>query len=137
MRVDEIRDGVIKHALVMQTNNVCADVFRPPALKTDGDSTRRDCIPEGARLQLDPTLDLDTLKGLRPAERTVARALQVYGAYLVDRSGTSLSLSFETAPDATRRSPGAVYKAAGLTHDYYGLPHIPWERLRVLSRWDG
>ncbi|MFT4164804.1 MAG: hypothetical protein QM650_06140, partial [Microlunatus sp.] len=59
VRVAEIEAGVIDHALVVQTDTVCADVVRTPALKTDGDSRRSDCIPEGARIQLDPSIDLD------------------------------------------------------------------------------
>jgi hypothetical protein len=26
-----------------------------------------------------------------------------------------------------------VYTQAGLAWDYYGMPHIPWDRLRVLA----
>ncbi len=137
IRVSEIRAGVINHALVLQGDNVCARVVRFPALKTDGGSTRSDCIPEGARLQLDPSIDLSAVKGLTPGERIVARAMQVYGGYLIDRGGTSLAASFERASDASSLSPGSTYTKAGLTHDYYGLPHVPWRRLRVLGSWTG
>ena len=137
VRVSEIQAGVIEHALVVQSDNVCAGVFRAPALKTDGDSTRADCIPEGARLQLDPSIDVSRIAGITPAERTVARALQRYGAYVIDRGGAPLSLSFERAPDATAGSPGAVYTRAGLSWDYHGMPKVPWKRLRVLKTWQG
>ena len=60
VRIAELAAGRIPHALALQTNNACP-TFRPPAVKSDGSSTRGDCIPEGARLQLDPTLDLSTL----------------------------------------------------------------------------
>jgi len=132
VRVSEIEAGLIPHALVLQSDNVCAGVVRPPALKTDGDSSRPDCIPEGARLQLDPDLDLATLD-LSPGERTVARAMQEYGGFLIDRAGTSLSASFERAPDASSTSVGSVYRAAGLGWDYHGMSAVPWDRLRVLS----
>jgi hypothetical protein len=137
IRVSEIKAGVINHALVVQSDNVCARVFRAPAIKTDGNSTRTDCIPEGARLQLDPKIDVNRIPGITPAERTVARALQRYGAYVIDRGGAPLSMSFERAPDATASSPGAVYKAAGLGWDYYGMSRIPWTKLRVLKTWQG
>lgn len=136
IRVREIERGVIPHALVLQSDNACATTFRPPARKTDGASTRSDCLPEGARLQLDPSLDLDSMR-LTKAERAVARAMQVYGGYLIDRSGTSLSVSFERAPDADAGSPGSTYRAAGLRWDYDGLEGVPWERLRVLESWQG
>lgn len=136
VRVSEIQAGRIDHALVLQSDDVCAAVARPPALKTDGDSTRGDCLPEGSRLQLDPKLDVATLSGLTSGERTVARAMQVYGGYVIDRGGAPLSVSFERAPDAGR-TPGSVYTAAGLAWDYYGLTHVPWSRLRVLRTWNG
>lgn len=137
VRVDEIAAGVINHALVVQTDNACAGRFRAPAVKTDGDSVRSDCIPEGARLQLDPTINLGAIKGLTPGERAVGRALQVHGAYVIDKAGTSMSVSFEVARDATASSPGAVYTRAGLSWDYYGMPRIPWHRLRVLATCQG
>jgi hypothetical protein len=137
IRVSEIKRGVIDHALVLQSDNVCVDVVRPPALKTDGTSTRSDCIPVGSRLQLDPSVNLSAIKGLTPAERTVARALQTYGGYLIDRGGASLSVSFERAADAGPKSTGSVYKKAGLSWDYYGMSRVPWERLWVLKTWQG
>lgn len=136
VRVAEIRAGVINHALVLQSDTACAGTFRPPALKTDGESTRSDCIPEGARLQLDPSINLAAIPGITPGERAVGRALQIYGAYLIDRADAPLSVSFELAPDASATSTGAVYSAAGLSWDYYGMPKIPWNKLRVLNAWN-
>lgn len=137
VRVAEIQAGVIDHALVMQSDNVCKGVYRAPALKTDGDSTRSDCIPEGARLQLDPSINVEAISGITAGEKAVAKALQAYGAYVIDRAGTSLAVSFELAPDATWSTPGSVYKAAGFDWDYYGMPKVPWNKLRVLSSWNG
>jgi hypothetical protein len=137
VRVDEIAAGVINHALVVQTDNACAGRYRAPALKTDGQSVRSDCIPEGARIQLDPTINLSAIPGLTPGERAVARAMQVYGAYVIDVAGTSMSVSFERARDATSTSPGATYTRAGLSWDYYGMPRVPWKRMRVLTTWQG
>jgi hypothetical protein len=77
------------------------------------------------------------IPGMSKAERTVARALQRYGAYVVDRGGAPLSVSFERAPDATATYPGSVYTALGSGWDYYGMSRIPWSRLRVLKTWQG
>lgn len=133
IRVAEIRAGEIPHALVLESDTACARSFRAPALKTDGESDRADCIPEGARLQLDPTIDVAAIPDITPGEVAVARALQSYGGYLIDRADTSLAIAFEVAPDASPSSPGEVYTQAGLAWDYYGMPHIPWDRLRVLA----
>ncbi|MEX5259364.1 hypothetical protein [Kocuria sp. CPCC 205263] len=137
VRVDEIEAGVIDHALVMQSDNVCKDVYRAPALKTDGNSSRSDCIPEGARLQLSPGIDVEGIPGITTGEVAVAKALQTHGAYLIDRADTSLSISFELAPDATPASPGRVYEEAGFAWDYYGMPKVPWKEMRVLESWNG
>ncbi|KUH96002.1 hypothetical protein AU187_12125 [Mycobacterium sp. IS-1556] len=132
VRVAEIAQGSIPHALAMQSYNVCAKVFRPPALKTDGQSTSPDCIPEGARIQLDPSVDINSL-GLSPAQHTVAEALQKYGAYIVDVSGSPLSISFERDNTAAPGTVGRTYSAAGIQWDYDGMTKIPWNKLRVLK----
>ena len=132
-RIEEIRAGHIGHALVLQTNNACRDVFRAPATKTDGRSGRDDCLPEGARVRLPAGIDLDAQPGLTPAERAVAEALQVYGAYVVDLGAAPLSVSFELAPDSSPADPGRVYREAGLPWDYFDLPAIPWDRLELLA----
>ena len=130
---------MIEHALVVQSDTVCAGVFRAPAIKTDGDSTRTDCLPEGARLQLDPSIDVSKITGITPAERAVARALQRYGAYVIDRGGAPLERApSKRAPTPRASSPGSAYVAAGLSWDYHGMPRIPMATaLRVLKTWQG
>ena len=131
VRILEVEQGRIPHALALQSNNVCANVFRAPALKTDGRSTRPDCLPEGARLQLDPSLDIDALP-LTPAEHMVAVAMQTYGGYVIDMSGAPLSMSFELDPQAHPGYVGPTYTDAGLRWDYDGMSNIPWQKLRVI-----
>ena len=133
IRVGEIKAGDIPHALSMQSSNACAGVHRLPALKTDGESNRSDCLPEGTRLQLDPSIDLAKIPGISKAELAVGRALQTYGAYIMDKGAGRLSVTFELARDASPSTPGSVYRAAGLRWDYYGMPHLPWSKLRVLT----
>ena len=132
VRLDEVARGDIPHALALQTDNVCAGAVRPPALKTDGSSTRPDCLPEGARLQLDPALDLDSLN-LTPAERMIATAMQRYGGYIVDVGGTALSFSLQLDPQAGGENIGQIYQDAGFRWDYDALDGVPWDRLRVLQ----
>lgn len=132
IRVDELRRGLIPHALALQSDSVCAGVFRPPAVKTDGTYHGRDCIPEGARLRLDPDVDIDALD-LTPAGRVVARALQTYGAYIVDYGGAPLSVAFERDPEAADHSPGETYLQHELLWDYSRIDGIPWEHIHVLA----
>ncbi|QZT62290.1 hypothetical protein [Mycolicibacterium austroafricanum] len=131
VRVAEIADGEIPHALALQSNNACP-TFRAPALKSDGTSTRADCIPEGARLQLDPELDLSSLN-LRPGELAVARAMQRYGGFLMDVAKTPLSVSFEREGDPAAGEVGQTYSGAGFRWDYDAMENVPWDKLRVLK----
>lgn len=128
--VDEIRDGRIPHALVFSTDSACRTVFRSPATKTDGSNISGGsvCIPEGARIQLDPTIDVDAHPGLTTAERVVARALQQYGAYVIDNGCARMGFVFETPHGKTDPYPGV-----GFEWDYYGMESIPWNSLRVLA----
>lgn len=133
VRLSEIERRHIPHALALQSNNVCADEFRAPAIKTDGVSKRPDCIPEGARLRLDPSLDLASLS-LSPAELAVARAMQTYGGYVIDSGGAELSASFELDTTAPEGCPlGLRHTAAGFEWDYDGMSGVPWDRLQVLA----
>jgi hypothetical protein len=136
VELDEITSGHIDHALVFSTDNACKDTRRYPARKTDGQSTQPDCVPLGARVQLDPSIDVDQL-AVPDGVKTVARALQEYGAYAVDRGGAPMALYFQVAPDARDGFPGQVYMEAGLTKDYFTTSGVAWNRLRVLNAWDG
>ncbi|MGY1846858.1 MULTISPECIES: malectin domain-containing carbohydrate-binding protein [unclassified Blastococcus] len=127
VRTFEMRNLNIPHAISIATNNSCAGVFRAPATKTDGQSSRSDCIPEGARLQLDPSIDVDAIPGITPGERAVAKALQTYGAINRDNCGANICVAFE-APIGE----ADPYPAVGFTGDYYSMPHIPWNRMRVV-----
>lgn len=131
IRVAEIEKGEIPHALALQSSNACPE-FRAPALKSDGTSDRADCIPEGALLQLDPSLDLDKL-GLSKGELAVAKALQRYGGYLMDVAATPMSMSFELDREAESGQIGKTYREAGFRWDYDSMEHIPWQKLRVLG----
>jgi hypothetical protein len=130
--ISEMERGVIPHALAIQTDNVCAAVYRAPALKTDGVSRRPDCIPEGTRVRLDPETNLDAFE-MTPAERVIATALQTYGGYVMDRSRAAISISFERDRSADDDRIGQVWTRFGLRWDYDALPGIPWHRLQVLT----
>lgn len=132
VRIAEIADGEIPHALALQTQNACTNSFRPPALKSDGRSDAENCIPEGSRLQLDPSLDLNGL-ALSRGELAVARAMQRYGGYIMDVSGAPLSVSFERDTGAQPGSLGTSYSEAGFRWDSDAMEHVPWDRLRVLK----
>jgi hypothetical protein len=132
VRAAEIASGQINHALAFGTNMARQTEYRYPAAGTDGVnmSSASSTIPEGARIQLDPSINLDAISGITEAELIIGKALQTYGAYCVDQAGVRAAFVFEY-------SPGHVaYTQAGLS-DYLDLTHIPWSDLRVLANWDG
>jgi hypothetical protein len=133
VRTEEIEAGAIDHALAFVASDSCAFVYRYPATKTDGDVWDEPCVPQGARVQLDPSIDVEGIPGITPGEIAVAKALQTYGAFLRDKSETAMGIVFETPTTEADPYPDA----AGFPYDFYEMPHIPWDRLRVLAEWDG
>jgi hypothetical protein len=125
----------LSHALVV-SSNIAGPGFVGPATKSDGTNIAGvpTPIPEGYRIQLDPSIDVDAIPGITPAERVIAKTLQTYGAYVVDQGDATLAFVFQMEPDATSTSnPGAVWTSAGLTWDYYDMADIPWTQLRVIA----
>jgi len=84
-------------------------------------------VPCGGRLQLDPSLDVDTL-GLSPAGRTVARALQVYGAYVGDFSG-SINVYADGSPNAREAFASVLESGSTAGLDVSRLRVVEWGTL--------
>jgi hypothetical protein len=122
----EIEQGRIDHALAFAYDTPSA-AFVFPASKSDGgllDGSGGTELPEGTRLQLDPDAteaDFDAW-GLSAPARIIARALQVYGMYVVDCSGSSkiyIEDRITAGWDAT------------ITRDLVSA--IPWDRFRAVE----
>lgn len=130
LRPEEIESGEIKHALVAATpvnrKSLSGEArwqLCLPASRTDGNGIGKQYIPEGARLQLDPKLDLASLN-LSPGTLIVARALQKYGVFIGDNS-EDFNIYFQnTGPD------GGKWKQYNLFQD---LNKIPVDKFRVLK----
>lgn len=139
IRVSEISAGVIPHALFFSTDIAKTTTFRYPASKTDGANGAANAHPieEGARVQLNPSINLAAIPGITAAEIAVGTALQQYGAYCGDNGGARMAFVFELASDGISAPPGSVYASKGLAWDYYDMTKIPWNQLRVLRHWDG
>lgn len=143
LRADELASGVVEHALVFVTDRACGPAqtgpHRWPATTTDGFVTDGPCVPQGARVQLDPALDLELVPGLTRVERIVGRALQRYGAYAIDIGGARMGVVTEVARTAEHRALyEELFAELGLVHpDFQALRNLPLDRARVLARWDG
>jgi hypothetical protein len=128
MLLDELRRGRIDHALAMNVPAARADVFAWPAQRTDGVGLPT-ALPEGARLRLDPALDIAELK-LPKLTRMIARAAQRYGLVVRDQTGHGISLFGENPS----QFPGSPYRShfRGRTPQEL-LADFPWDRLQVLE----
>ena len=101
---DDVKSGAIEHALVVAYSNIRSSYYTPPASSAQGTTGTAqptgNGILCGGQIQLDPTLDVTTL-GLSSAGLMIAKALQKYGAFVGDYSGsTSLFAEAGTAAQA-------------------------------------
>lgn len=128
---EDLRRGRIEHALAIALPEVRTGVYSSPAQRGDGTSPNPLSLPEGARLRLNPKLDLATLH-LPPLTLMIAKAAQRYGMLVRDKGGNVQF--FAQDPTPTGSDP---YTVAG---GYFGglipsklLASFPWSELQVLK----
>jgi hypothetical protein len=127
IRPEELKAGAIKHALVFSLPSAYVKAGGPvhPATESDGQSTLEGAIPEGARVQLASSFNVEALT--QPWERTIARALKTYGMYLADRGGGGVGLVAQN-PQSYSRNPYSWGNG-----DYVYLPPKLISSMRVLK----
>ena len=128
--IDELRRGEIDHALAISLPDIRAGVFASPARRTDGRSDDPSSLPEGARLRLDPRVDLSRL-AMPPVTRAIATAAQRYGIIVRDFAG---NVTF-SAQDPTPTGSDPYHGPNGLYGGRYPdqlLASLPWSHLQVL-----
>ena len=123
----ELHLGHIDHALIFSYNHTRSGGPVPPATESDGTSSEDWAIPEGALVQLNPRLNLDSL-GLKDYERIIAKALQEYGMYCADDGG-GLQL-YAINPICVKNNP---YEDIWGNQTYVFLDKIPANQFRVLK----
>jgi hypothetical protein len=132
MMIGELRSGHVDHALAMEVPFPRAGVYAWPAQRTDGLGTVPTDLPEGARLRLDPRLDIPALHLPRFVE-IMALAAQRYGIIVRDQSHHYIGFYGED-PTPTGTDP-----YHGLHGIYEGqwpsqlLARFPWSSLEVLK----
>jgi hypothetical protein len=130
IRVEEIQAGRIDHALVLAYPGIRNGGFTPPASTPSNGSGAAVGVPCGGRFQYDPGVDLSTL-GLSRSGLIIMRALQEYGAYIGDYSG-SLSLYAENSPAAVACWSGGVLDDVELVNGQ-NQSRIDLTKFRVLK----
>jgi hypothetical protein len=123
----ELSAGRIDHALFFGYPFTKSGGPVSPATSSDGRSSLPGAMPEGTRVQLDPSLDLNTLH-LRPYQRTIARALQTYGMILGDTGG-----AFALYAVGRQGFKGNPYQKTLPRASFPDLSAIPADRFRVLQ----
>jgi hypothetical protein len=123
----ELAAGLIDHALALNVPASRAGVFSWPAQRTDGTGSAT-TLPEGARLRLDPSLDISSL-GLPKLARMIARAAQRYGIVVRDQTGHATTFFVQNPAQLPARPYDALYR--GRTPAQL-LARFPWNRLQVL-----
>lgn len=123
----EIQAGKIEHALAISlpVGNV-ASGYIWPARASDGSGGS---IPMGARIYLDPSINVDNLP-LDTGGKIIARALQIYGAWVADTNSGELAFYVEEFTDANGNPDPAPW--SGLLQGW-SLQGLPVASLRVLA----
>jgi len=129
--LEDLAAGEINHALAIALPRVRAGAFATPAGRTDGNSWVGTALPEGARLRLDPNLELWRLH-LPPLTLILARAAQRYGIYIRDVAGTVTFYAQDPTPTGADPYDGPDGYFENTYPDRL-LSSFPWKRLQLLS----
>lgn len=126
---EELNAGVIPHAIAVGLDaGIMGTIPWLPAKTTDG--TVPGGVPNGARLQLDPNLDL-TPFNLGAHARIVAVALQKYGAFIVER-GSGFALAFQSSQNQPS-NPYAGMDFTGINGSQGAWIHQHWRMLAPVA----
>jgi hypothetical protein len=124
IRPSEIKQDVVPHALACAAPKQLIGPPVPPATTSDG-TGGRGAMPMGSRLQLDPSIEVGAL-GLESGEAAIARALQRFGAYIVDSTDAYTFACFASNSSTLDPWPYPATWANGITKELF-------TRMRVIS----
>lgn len=129
IRPQEIKRGRIDHALQMTLPGIGESAARCPADYSVSTVSEPEAPPEGTIYQLDPTLDVKAANVPRIV-KIVGRALQKYGAVVVDNGG---QIAFRAeSPVGKKTDPWA--KLGFPKGDVISLKGLPLDRMRVIAQ---
>jgi hypothetical protein len=139
--------GILPHAVSFAMKQP-APCYRWPALRQDSPLTTANSSlaapPEGARLRLPASLNIDAIPDMTAYGRMLARTIQRYGMVLRDRSGLLVfhaeaprplpdPLNPDDPNDPYNRLGGYFGRTGGGSWDRYVLKNFPWDKLQVLD----
>jgi hypothetical protein len=129
--LEDLQMGRINHVLALGVPNIRAGVYTSPAQKTTGRSANPLSLPEGARLRLDPSLDLAALH-LPRFTLILAKAAQRYGLVLRDTTGEVNFYGQDPTPTGMNPYTGPHGYYEGKTSQEL-LAAFPWTHLQLLK----
>ncbi len=130
---EELRQGEIRHVMGIAVVDAEEGEYSWPANRTDGWNTKKEPnrIPEGLRLRLDPTVDLEPLH-LHPIAKAIAKAAQTYGFVVWDKGG-SVALRAENPKRYTTMGLPSPYPSLfDGTPNYNIMDRFPWDKMQFL-----
>lgn len=127
--IDDMMRGSIDHALAFAATDVAKVKWLWPAQRSDGTSVDPSALPEGARLRLDPSLDLEKIP-MVPLVRMMAKAAQRYGIVVRDKTSAA-NVFYVEAPALGTTSPSTALLSG--KYPDKALLAFPWDRLQVLD----
>lgn len=137
--VEEAKKLQIDHAVGLNIPGAAVwPSFSYPANRTDGGSKETGAPPEGTRLRLDPSVDVDSLN-IQPLAKAIAKAAQKYGLVISDKSGV-VSVVTEDGNRRMVNAEGARVAANPWssilkgTQGYSVLTGFPWDKLQVVQK---
>jgi len=134
---EDIDRGRIDHALSLGLVNTSANsilragTFAFPAQRSDGRSPDPSSIPEGARLVLDPELDIASLD-LSPFARMLAEAAQRYGMIVHDGSQATMIYAEDPSPYVAQGGVNFYRPLIG-SNSTRAMRKFPWSDLQVVQ----
>ncbi len=127
IRPDEIKRGRIDHALQMTLPGIGTGPPRCPADYSVDTVSEADAPPEGIVYQLDPTFDVES-SSLPRFTKIVARALQRYGAVVVDNGG---QIAFRAENFVGKNAD--PWRKLGIDGNTVSLTGMPLDKMRVIA----
>jgi hypothetical protein len=126
-------DGTYGHALQGSSMYSAKGRWVSPATSSDGPDTSPDAIPQGSRLQLNPSFNCGAIS--IPGIRAYCRTAQKYGIILIDTSPVH-ALTFyqedvkDNLPDSGNPFAGGYW---GTDADWPSLASVPLNQFRVVA----
>jgi len=128
MTIEELEQGTIDHALAIDLPATRLNVYSSPAQRTDGEDPSGDSIPEGARLRIEPQVNVRELH-LPHMTEEMALAAQRYGMIVRDQTHHAVGFYAED-PTPSGSNPYPALMGGELPDKL--LAGFPWQDVEVL-----